>query len=209
MSHQPVESGPILCVCADGPHPFASRESFYCGLEECEVKGEATYNANVTKYDCNSIKCACIPGRMLCGENGSVDITDFLAEEIKGPGSFSCKDNGQGCQFTEPAMNQLINDIFGDEMITLQCNSGECLHYSVVPGFTRPAPPDNSKLVAASIAVAGVAVIAACLRGWPLKWIRIVRPFSVLTACSLSLLVSRQSAQASRIGPDPPGWRGG
>lgn len=32
-------------------------------------------------------------------------------------------------------MNNLINDIFGDAYITLQCASGECLHYSQVPGF--------------------------------------------------------------------------
>lgn len=32
-------------------------------------------------------------------------------------------------------MNQLINDIFGDGYITLQCEGGECLHYSQVPGY--------------------------------------------------------------------------
>jgi hypothetical protein len=61
-------------------------------------------------------------------------------------------------------MNQLINDVFGDDHITLNCNSGECMHYTAVPGFETPAPPDNTKLLAFSIAVAGAAVIAACLR---------------------------------------------
>ncbi len=32
-------------------------------------------------------------------------------------------------------MNQLINDIFGDNSITLDCNSGECMHYTSVPGY--------------------------------------------------------------------------
>jgi hypothetical protein len=32
-------------------------------------------------------------------------------------------------------MNDLINDIFGDGYITLQCEGGECLHYSQVPGY--------------------------------------------------------------------------
>lgn len=63
-------------------------------------------------------------------------------------------------------MNQLITDIFGDSYITLGCQAGECLHYSMVPGFEAPAPPNNSKLVAASIAVTGVAVIIACLAFW-------------------------------------------
>lgn len=63
-------------------------------------------------------------------------------------------------------MNTLINDIFGDEYITLRCNSGECLHYSAVPGFSHPALPDNSKLVAASIAAAGLIVVIACALFW-------------------------------------------
>lgn len=32
-------------------------------------------------------------------------------------------------------MNQLINDIFGDTHITLNCKAGECLRRSDVPGF--------------------------------------------------------------------------
>lgn len=32
-------------------------------------------------------------------------------------------------------MNSLINDIFADAYITLQCTSGECMSASDVPGF--------------------------------------------------------------------------
>lgn len=32
-------------------------------------------------------------------------------------------------------MNDLIDQVFGDSSITLQCHGGECLHYSQVPGF--------------------------------------------------------------------------
>ena len=32
-------------------------------------------------------------------------------------------------------MNELINSIFGDSYITLDCEGGECLHYSQVPGY--------------------------------------------------------------------------
>ncbi len=62
------------------------------------------------------------------------DIGDFLKEEIKGPAKFSCK-TGAGCKFEEPAMNDLINSIFGDTYITLECEGGECIHYSQVPGY--------------------------------------------------------------------------
>ena len=96
------------------------------------------------------MKCSCVPGRFICGEDGSVgtylacrcwrcaetrvDIGDFLTEEIKGPAASSCK-TGVGCKFEESAMNQLINDIFGDKYISLTCEGGECLHYSQVPGY--------------------------------------------------------------------------
>lgn len=62
------------------------------------------------------------------------DIDDFLTEEIKGPASFSCQ-TGADCKFEEPAMNQLINDVFGDGYISISCEGGECLHYSQVPGY--------------------------------------------------------------------------
>lgn len=65
----------------------------------------------------------------------SLDITDFLKEEIKGPATFSCS-SGFGCKFEEPGMNGLIETFFGDSYITLNCESGECLHYSQVPGYT-------------------------------------------------------------------------
>ena len=138
-------------------------ESFYCGLSNCTTRREVQYGANTTEYRCEKVECACIPGKMLCGENGSVgeccppillglrssrgdqsspcrapfvlpDITDFLAEEIKGPGKFTTK-TGEPSRFEEPAMNQLINDIFGDTFITLKCNSGECMRRGSVPGF--------------------------------------------------------------------------
>lgn len=131
-------------------------ESFYCGLSNCTATFEAGYDTNSTLYTCEQVECACIPGRMLCGEDGSVgassflrlfpfsslakaspssvDISDFLTEEIKGPGKFSSR-TGEQSIFEEPAMNQLINDIFGDTHITLKCNSGECLRKSDVPGF--------------------------------------------------------------------------
>lgn len=60
-------------------------------------------------------------------------------------------------------MNQLINDIFGDRAITLDCESGECLHYTQVPGYNPPAKPDNSALVALSAAVAATIFVLACL----------------------------------------------
>jgi hypothetical protein len=96
---------------------------------------DATHDANRTNYECKTVKCACIPGRMLCGEDDSLDITDFLREEIKGPASFNCNGHKDGCKFEEPAMNELIGNVFGDKSIFLDCDSSECLHYTEVPGY--------------------------------------------------------------------------
>ncbi|KAF9555143.1 hypothetical protein CPC08DRAFT_744300 [Agrocybe pediades] len=143
----------------------AQVESFYCALDECSSTVKPGYDTNTTTYACEKIKCSCIPGRFICGENGSVDITDFLKDEIKGPASFSCKTK-QGCRFEEPAMNDLIDQMFGDAYITLQCEGGECLHYSQVPGYIRPPKPDNTQKIAFSVAGAFLFVLLASLILW-------------------------------------------
>ncbi|KAF9232949.1 hypothetical protein BU15DRAFT_90525 [Melanogaster broomeanus] len=143
----------------------AQEESFYCALDSCTSGSTPGYDTNTTEYACEKIKCKCIPGNFLCGEDGSVDISDFLVEEIRGPGKFSCR-TGQGCRFEEPAMNSLINDIFGDAYITLNCDGGECLHYSQVPGYHLPPKPDNTKWVALSSAGAGLIVILTVAGLW-------------------------------------------
>lgn len=78
---------------------------------------------------------------MLCGKDGSIDLTDLLKDEIKGPASFDCV--GPRCAFSEPAMDDLISAVFGDDSIFFSCNAGECLHYTMVPGFERPERQTN------------------------------------------------------------------
>ncbi|KAK9241302.1 hypothetical protein V1525DRAFT_392717 [Lipomyces kononenkoae] len=126
-------------------------ESFYCGLSNCEFSTESTDATNKTLYECKDIECACVPDRMLCGEAGSIDITDFLDEAIKGPGSFSCDSARKSCEFSEPAMDDLIQSVFGDKSITLNCNSGECMHYSELPGYEIPKKTVNMKVLVAGI----------------------------------------------------------
>ncbi|KAF7324655.1 ABC transporter protein [Mycena kentingensis (nom. inval.)] len=140
-------------------------ESFYCALNECTSKATNDYNSNGTTYDCERIKCDCVPGRFICGEDGSVNIDDFLREEIKGPAKFSCK-SGAGCKFEEPAMNDLISDIFADPYITLTCGGGECLHFSQVPGYERPPRPDNTKWLALSAAGIGLVIVLSSAILW-------------------------------------------
>lgn len=108
---------------------------------------ESTLDTNKTMYACPNIECACIPDRTLCGADGSIDITDFLTEAIAGPGYFTCDSASDSCDFSEPAMDDLIQSVFGDESITLQCDSGECMHYSEIPGYELPQKRLNKRVL--------------------------------------------------------------
>ncbi|KAL2001548.1 hypothetical protein VTN02DRAFT_1598 [Thermoascus thermophilus] len=149
------------------------RESFYCALDTCSWGMEASYDRNETQYKCENVKCKCIPGRMLCGESGSVDIGEFLTEEIKGPATFSSVSTADGredgSKFQEPAMNNLIKMVFGDPSITLNCHSGECLYKTDVPGYVRPVKKINTPLIAGVIAGCALFVVAVILGVWYLS----------------------------------------
>lgn len=109
---------------------------------------------------------------MLCGKDGSVDISDFLTEEIKGPGSFKCTQNNGGtnkCAFEEPAMNDLISSIIGDSSITLSCRSGECVHFSELPDYKPPVPKINTPLIAGVIAGCALFLFAIIVLTWYLS----------------------------------------
>ena len=149
-------------------------ESFYCGLDTCSWSAKNEYDRNSTSYKCENIKCQCIPGRMLCGEEGSIDIGDFLDQSIKGPASFSSLSteggsSRDGSKFEEPAMNNLIKSVFGDESITLRCNSGECLYHTEVPGYQRPVKDINTPLIAGVIAGCALFVVGVILLVWYLS----------------------------------------
>ncbi|KAI9862334.1 MAG: hypothetical protein M1813_004810 [Trichoglossum hirsutum] len=149
-------------------------ESFYCALDTCHWDVNNEYDSNSTHYACDHIKCQCIPDRMLCGEADSIDISDFLKEEIKGPASFTCLEteggsSADGCKFEEPAMNGLIKNVFGDESITLDCGFGECLYKTEVPGYQRPVKEINTPLIAGVIAGSALFVVAVILGVWYLS----------------------------------------
>lgn len=107
---------------------------------------------------------------MLCGEEGSIDLTDFLLYEITGPATFKCdatyKNGNEGCSFEEPNMDDLISNVFGDDSITLRCDSGECLHYTEIPGYERPEKKINKSLIAAVITSSAIFFLLVALVIW-------------------------------------------
>lgn len=109
---------------------------------------------------------------MLCGENGSVDIGEFLDQSIRGPATFDClqKDGGKNkCEFKEPEMDLLIQQMFGDSSIFIGCQAGECLYETEVPGFERPVKRINTPLIAGVIAGSSLFVVAVILMVWYLS----------------------------------------
>jgi hypothetical protein len=90
-------------------------------------------NANVSLVACCVAKMARLVDPEIPGL--TLDIGDFLSEEIKGPATFYCNGKKNGCKFEEPAMNELIGSVFGDKSIFLNCESSECLYYTEVPGY--------------------------------------------------------------------------
>lgn len=149
-------------------------ESFYCGLSDCSFSFKSEYDKNTTKYQCDHIKCECVPGRMLCGDPNSINIDDFLVESIKGPASLTTLSTAggsskDGSKFEEPAMNDLIKSVFGDEYITLNCDSGECVYWTDVPGYSRPVKEINTPLIAGVIAGCALFVVLVIVAIWYLS----------------------------------------
>ncbi|RMZ87504.1 hypothetical protein DV736_g5264, partial [Chaetothyriales sp. CBS 134916] len=147
------------------------KESFYCALDSCTWSAQSSNLRNTTKYECEKIRCSCVPDRFLCGETGSIDISDFLTESIRGPASFSeLRTKGgsakDGSRFEEPQMNELISSVFGDEAIFLQCRSGECLYETEVPGYQQPTKEFNEPVMAAVIASCALLIVAIALASW-------------------------------------------
>ncbi|KAK4129190.1 hypothetical protein N657DRAFT_639762 [Parathielavia appendiculata] len=150
------------------------RESFMCHLNECQSSADfdTSGGKNSTSYKCEKIRCECIPDRMLCGENGSVDISDFLVNMIRGPAKFECTQQPgeeKKCAFQEPEMNNLISDIFGDSSILLTCGAGECLYHTEVPGYAPEVPRINTPLIAGAVAASALFLVAVILGTWYLS----------------------------------------
>ncbi|KAI1000184.1 ABC transporter G family member [Podosphaera aphanis] len=148
------------------------KESFYCALDTCVSSADNNYYQNGTSYTCDNVKCSCIPDRMLCGENGSVDITEFLDQLIRGPATFSCVkegDHDNHCKFREPEMNKLIQTMFGDDSILIDCQAGECLYKTEIPGYERPVKKINTPLIAGVIAASSLFLVAVVVFIWYLS----------------------------------------
>ncbi|KAJ2200328.1 (ABC) transporter [Coemansia sp. RSA 522] len=78
----------------------------------------------------------CIPGRFLCGNYG-LDISSVL-NEVEGPMNIKCHDDGfSDCYIRELKVSKTLASIIGDDAINMECNVGQCLHYSQLPSYRK------------------------------------------------------------------------
>ncbi|KKA26794.1 hypothetical protein TD95_003166 [Thielaviopsis punctulata] len=147
-------------------------ESFYCDLSECTSDAFFSGTTNKTSYACPKIQCSCIPERMMCGQDGSLDIGEFLDEGVKGPAKFQCTQelgSPKHCEFKEPAMDELIQNLIGDDSILLTCDAGECLYHTELPGYEPPVKTINTPLISIVIGLSSMLVLAAIFGIWYLS----------------------------------------
>ncbi|KYK56055.1 ABC transporter [Drechmeria coniospora] len=166
---RPTNNVPVCSILLT-PYPVwvDSVESFYCHLTDCDSDANSGVT-NTTSYKCDHITCSCISQRMLCGKDGSIDLSEFLDQAIKGPAGFECTQKNGGahdCAFTEPEMDKLIHDLIGDSSILLDCRAGECLFETEVPGYTRPVKQINTPLIAGVIAACALFLVVVIFSTW-------------------------------------------
>ena len=168
----PIPEVTFSCNAKDNTCDFQfwvdQRESFYCGLDTCNWNTKTTEKRNTTTYACKNMRCACVPDRMLCGQDGTIDLGEFFESDIRGPATFITVETGGKAtsRFEEPQMNQLISDAFANDFITLECSPGECLHPTELPGYQKPIPTINTPVIAGVIAGCALLVVAIGLTVW-------------------------------------------
>lgn len=116
-------------------------------------------------------------------------------------------------------MNDLILTFFGDGYITLDCQSGECLHYSQVPGYVvcvmpivihtmlrslqSPPKQDNTRFLALSAAGIGLIVLSVSAgmfhNGTLAIVIHVVQVFGMQVAPALATLAESACQKQRRL----------
>lgn len=98
---------------------------------------------------------------MLCGQNGSIDLTEWFDSEEegpKGPAIIECSNTNSSstpslCSFQEDNMNALISQLLGDSFISLSCDTASCIQRTTLPHAPYPDPGNHSAYLVGPILV--------------------------------------------------------
>ncbi|KAJ1665240.1 FAD-dependent urate hydroxylase [Coemansia sp. RSA 1646] len=136
---------PCLSPVDEGKRPAAKNGHCHQDTECRPGWGGWNCNSNIGTWgakstasiDCKRMKCSCIPGRFLCGNYG-LDISAVL-NDVEGPVDIKCHDDGfSDCYIREFMISKTLSAIIGDDAINMECNVGQCMHYSQIPGYEKP-----------------------------------------------------------------------
>lgn len=156
---------------------YDGQEEFYCSADSC--KQDLGSGDGSSDWQCQNLKCTCIPGAQFCGGNPSLNLTQIL-DTLNGALEVSCDAPSSAGSTTSCAFKQsIINSVFGSAGLTLTgCSIGECVAQSVLDAASSNSTSSDdsdshgsslSGGVIAGLAVVGVLValaLAVLLFGW-------------------------------------------
>ena len=99
-------------------------EQFFCAADSCV---QTVTDTNPSTWDCQNLKCTCIPNATFCGGVPSKNLTSAI-NRLDGTLTVACDANST-CSFGQT----LLNSLFGANGLTLSpCSFGECVRQSVI-----------------------------------------------------------------------------
>ena len=143
-------------------------EQFFCSADSCT---QSITDANPSTWECQNLKCTCIPNATFCGAVPSKNLTSPV-DRLDGTLTVSCFANST-CSFGQT----LLNSLFGSSGLTLSpCSFGECVRQSVIDETSNTTTSSSAKQgdglnagVIAGLAVVGGLICVALLfflLGW-------------------------------------------
>ena len=132
-------------------------EQFFCAADSC---AQSITDTNPSTWECQNLKCTCIPNATFCGAVPSKNLTSAI-DRLVGTLTISCFANST-CSFGQT----LLNSLFGSNGLTLSpCSFGECVRQSVIDetsNTTTSSPTKQGNDLNAGV-IAGLAVVGGLI----------------------------------------------
>ena len=132
---------------------YDGMEQFFCTADSCT---QAITDTNPSTWECQNLRCTCIPNATFCGGVPSKDLSSTI-NKLDGVLTISCDANST-CSFGQT----LINDLFGPNGLALSpCSFGECVRQSVIDGASNSttSTPTNEGHSLDTGVIVGLAVV--------------------------------------------------
>ena len=132
-------------------------EQFFCTADSC---AQSITDANPSIWECQNLKCTCIPNTAFCGLIPSRNLTGTI-NKLDGVVTMTC-DGGSTCSFGQ----SILKALFGPNGLTLNsCSFGECVRQSVIDrgaGSTSSGSANKGNGLNGGV-IAGLAVVGGLI----------------------------------------------